>query len=147
MKTSNKKVPMRSQQWFKIWTKFKSGTYLAADAWVIELDLEPQKMILSQKFTHLMRCKNILKKHFTLLCFWDTAVFSFLGKKCFDFQHFNQQLIPNKDLILYFDHILWIFEKLQCAPQFKKSSKMAKLFGGKEIKIIVLNSSSCSTQI
>ena len=35
---------------------------LTADAWVNEPDLAPQKMKLSQKFRHLMRCKKYLSK-------------------------------------------------------------------------------------
>ena len=37
---------------------------LTADAWVNEPDLAPQKMKLSQKFRHLMRCKKYLDKKF-----------------------------------------------------------------------------------
>ena len=39
-------------------------SYLTAVAWVSEPDLAPQKMKLSQKFRHLMRCKKYLKKFF-----------------------------------------------------------------------------------
>ena len=37
---------------------------LTADAWVSGLDLAPQKMKLSHKFRHLMRCKKYLEKIF-----------------------------------------------------------------------------------
>ena len=59
---------------------FKSWWYLdflTAHAWVSGPDLAPQKILLSQQFRHLIRCKNILKKFFFQDCLncWDNKNF------------------------------------------------------------------------
>ena len=68
-------VVLKHMKLMKIKWIFMQALVSPADAWVSGLDLTPQKMILSQKFRHLMRCKKYLNKiFFTMLSFWDTAV-------------------------------------------------------------------------
>ena len=86
-------------------------TLLTADAWVSGPDLEPQKMILSQKFRLLMRCKKYTINKICLLCLVSEIQLNF-AQKCKQTAVSQKLSMVNKTYFLHLMRCLNVWESI-----------------------------------